>query len=211
MRIVKVLLCLVNVSYSHKYSWQAGWGELVSGARHLLILLFKVTTNQFCWPGLGTGPALGWGSQHIAQQQQQVLRGGGVSTHHYHYSLFFITGYNIMITSTSRNFLPKLVKALFYIRAWWWGLSRTWRQRNWRTHTWLPKTWPASRRPARRSQTKWAVFFKAGGSELVSQNRVQASADILIVITPIILKYLISILTPYMSVPCLNSGPHWHK
>ena len=77
MRIVKVLLCLVNVSYSHKYSWQAGWGELVSGARHLLILLFKVTTNQFCWPGLGTGPALGWGSQHIAQQQQQVLRGWG--------------------------------------------------------------------------------------------------------------------------------------
>lgn len=77
MRIVKVLLCLVNVSYSHKYSWQAGWGELVSGARHLLILLFKVTTNQFCWPGLGTGPALGWGSQHIAQQQHQVLRGWG--------------------------------------------------------------------------------------------------------------------------------------
>ena len=180
MRIVKVLLCLVNVLYSHKYSWQVGWGELVSGARHLLILLFKVYTNQFCWPGLGTGPALGWGSQHIAQQQQQVLRGGGVSTHHhYHYSLFFITGYNIMITSTSRNFLLKLVKALFYIRAWWWGFSRTWRQRNWRTHTWLsPKTWPASRRPARRSQTKWAVFFKAG-SGLMSQNRVQASADIL--------------------------------
>ena len=54
-----------------------------------MILVFKVYTNQFCWPGLGTGPALGWGSQHIAQQQQQVLRGGGVSTHHYHYSLFF--------------------------------------------------------------------------------------------------------------------------
>ena len=49
---------------------------------------------------------------------------------------------------------------------------------------------------------------KLGGSGLVSQNRVQASADILIIITPIILKYLISILTPYMSVPCLNSGPH---
>ena len=177
MRIVKVLLCLVNVLYSHKYSWQVGWGELVSGARHLWILLFKVYTNQFCRPGLGSAQ-LGWGSQHIAQQQQQVLRGGGVSTHHYHYSLFFITGYNIMITSTSRNFLPKLVKALFYIRAWWWGLSRTWRQRNWRTHTWLPKTWPASRRPARRSQTKWAVFFEAG-SGLMSQNRVQASADIL--------------------------------
>ena len=60
------IVCLVNV-YIHT-NIVDGLGGLVSqlsGECHLWILLFK--TNQFCWPGLGTGPALGWHRSHITR------------------------------------------------------------------------------------------------------------------------------------------------
>ena len=60
------IVCLVNV-YIHT-NIVDGLGGLVSqlsGECHLWILLFK--TNQFCWPGLGTGPAFGWHRSHITR------------------------------------------------------------------------------------------------------------------------------------------------